>query len=92
MPIRNGQGRHSVHPQTRMTAMTLSQYTLLASSSVGLIVVSFLSLVVGALILAVTLFTAGSFLAITAAVGALWFSGPWRKPVGMDRAVVIRLR
>lgn len=73
-------------------AMTLTQYTLLASSGVGLIVASFLSLIVGAVMLAGTLFTAGAVIVLGAAVGALWFSGPWRKPVGQDRAVVIRLR
>lgn len=72
--------------------MTLSQYTLVASSSVGLIVASFLSLIVGAIVLAGALFAAGSLLAFSAAVGALWFSGPWRRPGGEDRAVVIRLR
>jgi hypothetical protein len=72
--------------------MTLSQYTLLASSSVGLIVTSFLSLIVSSFALAVALFAGGALLAVGAAIGALWFSGPWRKPVGSDRAVVIRLR
>lgn len=74
-----------------MPPMTLSQYTLVASSSVGLIVVSFLSLIVGAIVLAGALFAAGAVLAFGAAVGALWFSGPWRRP-GSDRAVVIQLR
>lgn len=72
--------------------MTLIQYTLLASSGVGLILASFLSLIVGAIVLAGALFATGALLAFCAAIGALWFSGPWRKPVSADRAVVIRLR
>ena len=72
--------------------MTLSQYTLLASSGVGLILTSFLSLIVSSFALAVALFSGGALLTFSAAVGALWFSGPWRKPGDKDRAVVIRLR
>lgn len=72
--------------------MTLPQYTILASSGVGLILTSFLSLIVSSLALAIALFSGGAFLTLSAAIGALWFSGPWRKPGGKDRAVVIRLR
>lgn len=72
--------------------MTLSQYTLLSASGTGLIVASFVGLIAGAAVLAVTLFVAGAVLVAGAAVGALWFSGPWRKPGGKNRSVVIHWR
>jgi len=72
--------------------MTLSHYILVASAGVGLILMSFLGLIVSSLALAIALFAGGSLLTLIAAVGALWFSGPWHKAGGKERAVVIRLR
>jgi len=59
--------------------MTLSQYVLLATSGVGLILLAFFNLIVGTHAIAVTLFAGGSLLTVGAVVGALWFSGPWKK-------------
>ncbi|HYD94917.1 MAG TPA: hypothetical protein VEC01_06295 [Noviherbaspirillum sp.] len=59
--------------------MTLSQYKLLSCAGVGSIHLGYLGLWAGDTTLGALMFGAGSVFTLTAVVGALWFSGPWKK-------------
>lgn len=61
--------------------MNLREYKLLSSTGVASIHMGFLGLWAGHDALAATVFGTGALMTLVAAVGALWFSGPWKKPV-----------
>ena len=66
--------------------MNLSEYKLLASAGVASINMGFLGLWAGDPALGATVFGVGALFTLCAATGALWFSGPWKKPVQCERA------
>lgn len=60
--------------------MNLREYKLLSSAGVASIHMGYLGLYAGNDALAATVFGTGALFTLIAAVGALWFSGPWEKP------------
>lgn len=60
--------------------MNLRQYKLLSISGVASIHLGYLGLWAGEDALGATVFGAGTLFTLLAVVGALWFSGPWKKP------------
>lgn len=60
--------------------MSVSEYKLLASAGVASIIMGFVGLIVGAGALGASVFGAGALFTVWAVIGALWFSGEWKRP------------
>jgi hypothetical protein len=67
-------------PFPGMSAMNLRQYKLLSIAGVASIHLGYLGLWAGEDALGATVFGAGASFTLLAVVGALWFSGSWKKP------------
>lgn len=65
--------------------MTLPEYKLLSIAGVVSIHLGYVGLWDGTPALGATLFGTGAAFVLSAVVGALWFSGPWKKPRSCER-------